>query len=105
MTTLPNPFLSSAVLPPGAADGGTARAPAHAQPEERGPAPPNNRKLLEEITREYVAAHPPKDDWRDIHEIFHHARILMREEHRFVLDKDAFLAAIEDVPLFLRRSA
>jgi hypothetical protein len=38
-----------------------------------------------------------------IHEIFHHARKLM--DHRFVLDEQAFMEAIEPPPLFLQRTA
>jgi hypothetical protein len=45
------------------------------------------------------------DDIGDIHEIFHHARKLVADDHRFVLDEVAFADAIEPMPLFLQRAA
>jgi hypothetical protein len=37
-----------------------------------------------------------------INEIFFYARKLIAEDRRFVLDEAAFMAAIDEVPLFLR---
>jgi len=53
---------------------------------------------------------PAANDWNPeaagatdhIHEIFVGAEKL--DEHRFVLDEEAFVAEVEDVPLFLRRT-
>ena len=49
------------------------------------------------------------DDIGDVHEIFYYARRLIneqaRDEHRFRLDVTAFMEAIEEMPLFLRRTA
>jgi hypothetical protein len=43
-----------------------------------------------------------------IHEIFHYARKLCREsnavDRRFVLDEAAFMAELDEPPLFLRRA-
>ncbi len=39
-----------------------------------------------------------------IHEIFHYARMLYADDHRFVLDEQAFMEAIEPPPLFLQRA-
>ena len=39
-----------------------------------------------------------------IHEIFHFALKLYEDDHRFVLDEEAFLEAIEPPPLFLQRA-
>jgi hypothetical protein len=41
-------------------------------------------------------------DISDVHEIFYHARKLVDDDHRFVLDEQAFMEAIEEMPLFLR---
>ena len=39
-----------------------------------------------------------------ISEIFHYARLLCADDHRFVLDEQAFMEAIEPPPLFLQRA-
>jgi hypothetical protein len=39
-----------------------------------------------------------------IHELFHFARKLIDEDHRFILDEEAFMAEIEPLPLFMQRA-
>lgn len=43
-------------------------------------------------------------DISDVHEIFYHVRKLITEDdkYRFVLDQQAFMEAIEPMPLFLQ---
>jgi hypothetical protein len=40
-----------------------------------------------------------------IHEIFHFARQLCEDDHRFILDERAFMEAIEPLPMFLQGAA
>jgi hypothetical protein len=40
-----------------------------------------------------------------IPEIFHWVRKLLKDDRRFVLDEGAFMAAIDEEPLFLRNTA
>ena len=53
-----------------------------------------------------VNASPPSQATAEqtnyINEIFFYARKLIAEDRRFVLDEAAFMAAIDEVPLFLR---
>jgi hypothetical protein len=42
------------------------------------------------------------DPISDIPEIFHWVRKLLKDDRRFVLDEGAFMAAIDEEPLFLR---
>jgi hypothetical protein len=48
--------------------------------------------------QEQVAASPIDH----IHEIFHYVRKLMKQPPRFVLDEAAFMAEVEEEPLFIR---
>jgi len=152
MSTLPNPFLNSAVINPRTAgsavassdlqprttaapiqssDGGVQESPASIPDyngvkspalvtahglsgkscplsrREAGPseAIPSN----EGRPSEAPASAPPKNpdagvlDATDcIHEIFHWVRKLMRGHQGFVLDEPAFMADVEEEPLFLR---
>jgi hypothetical protein len=45
---------------------------------------------------------PPSESISDIPEIFHWVRKLLKDDRRFVLDEGAFMAEIEEEPLFLR---
>ena len=53
---------------------------------------------------------PTSEDWNptDVGAIDHIAEIFIGadklDEHRFVLDEEEFMAAVEDVPLFMRRT-
>jgi hypothetical protein len=76
MSTLQNPFLSAELSPPTAE---TAPASNDWNPEDAG-----------------ATDH--------IHEIFHFARQLYADDHRFVLDEEAFMDAIEPPPLFIQRA-
>ena len=51
-----------------------------------------------------VGAAPDPQETNHIHEIFHFARRLYEDDHRFVLDEKAFYEAIEPPPLFMQRA-
>jgi len=106
MAQLPNPFLNSGVLVPetpgsaavNASPPSTAAAVAIYEPS-----------MTNGGDQETPASAPPKNpdasvlDATDcIHEIFHWVRKLMRGHQGFVLDQAAFMAEVEEVPLFIR---
>ncbi len=77
MTQLPNPFLNPSVISPRTEGSAVASKP-----------PP---------VADATAA--PTDH---IHEIFFYVRKLMKQQPRFVIDEAAFMAEVEEVPLFVR---
>ncbi len=114
MSTLPqSPFLSAD--PPLSAD----TAAALSQPRDAA-AKPTPEEIGLETAYNYPSGPPQKEDqgapapedWNPedagatdcIHEIFHFARRLYDDDHRFVLDEQAFMEAIEPPPLFLQRA-
>ena len=115
MTKLPNPFLNSAVTTPRTA-GSTAdseyRLQNVARPDataERDPHPISEPTSSTGGPQETPASAPPKNpdagvlDMTDcINEIFFYARKLMKQPPRFVLDEAAFMAEVEEEPLFIR---
>lgn len=111
--SLPNPFLSAdpptAETAPASNDwnpedagvndscGGVERRHAkQAQPSFDGS--PGNGSVATT-----VGLAPGPQETNHIHEIFHYARKLYDEDHRFVLDEGAFMEAIEPPPLFMQR--
>lgn len=56
-------------------------------------------------TEDAVSISAASSDISHIHEIFFYARKLMKSSPRFVLDEAAFMAAIDEPPLFLQRQA
>jgi hypothetical protein len=102
---MPNPFLNSAASFP-AAVGSAAATPC---PQPRAAAAPievSADEILElqpagtEVAASVrTAASDPTDC---ISEIFFYARKLMKQPPAFVLDEAAFMAAIDEEPLFLR---
>ena len=106
MAQLPNPFLNSAVINPRTA--GSAVASSDLQPRATA-APFAEPSMTNGGEPGTPASAPPKNpdagvlDATDcIHEIFHWVRKLMRGHQGFVLDEPAFLADVEEEPLFIR---
>jgi hypothetical protein len=101
-TILPSPFLSAGQhpLPTETAAAAVASPPAAAAGPI--PDPPSNEGRHQGASTDDDWNPEPVDATDHIHEIFHHARKLM--DHRFVLDEQAFMDAIEPPPLFLQRA-
>ena len=115
MTQLPNPFLNSSVISPrtevSTADS-ECRLQNVARPDataERDPHPISEPPSNEGRPSEAPALDAPNTHENAgalgtefIHEIFFYARKLMKQPPAFVLDEAAFMADVEETPLFLR---
>jgi len=97
-TILPSPFLS-AEQHPLSAETAAAESQPRATAAEVLPDPPSNEGRHQGALAADDWNPQPADATDCIAEIFIGADNL---ESRFVLDEEAFLAAVEDVPLFLR---
>ena len=103
MSTLPqSPFLSADL--PLSADTAAALSQPPDAAAELLPDPPSNEGRYQGASTDDDWNPEPVDATDHIHEIFHHARKLCDEDHRFVLDEEAFMEAIEPPPLFLQRA-
>jgi len=134
MTTLPNPFIQFAEVKPSSAISAAAPSPPASQDgaaasnsrsaleaampaesaagpvlaDSRDPAADQFQSPMAMEVIEEAPAVPPNTiagATDHIHEIFHFARKLAADDHRFVLDEAAFMDAIEPPPLFLQHIA
>lgn len=109
MPALPNPWISdSAVSPSSAADTAvTLTSPKPGVTANQSPSSTGGQQETPAAVASNPAAAGVTDrfgsDISDVGEIFHFARKLC-EPTRFVLDEVAFMEAIEERPLFLRRA-
>ena len=110
MSVLPNPFDFNSVGHSAPAPTGSAAASQVLQPQAAaaqiqvsdGAASLPSSPLEEMEPGEVHAPSDPLVHINHIPEIFHYVRKLMKQPPRFILDTDAFMAEVEEVPLFVR---
>ena len=106
-TILPSPFLSAEQHPLSAETAAAAVASPPAAAAGLLPDPPSNEGRHQGApasTSTVTVAAGDAGATDHIHELFYYARKLCDEDHRFVLDEQAFMDAIEPPPLFLQRA-
>jgi len=108
MTQLPNPFLNSTALAPASVESAVAssdlqpRATAAQISTALSSTSSSDAKTDAVKTEGAVSVSTASSDIDCINEIFFYARKLMKQPPRFVLDEVAFMAEVEETPLFLR---
>ena len=107
MAQLPNPFLNSAVTTPRTAGSVVVSKPPPVADATAAPfAEPSMTNGGDQGTPASAPTKNPDAGVLDatdcIHEIFHWVRKLMRGHQGFVLDDLAFMADVEEEPLFIR---
>jgi hypothetical protein len=102
-TFLPSPFLSADRYPAAETAVASVTSPPAATAEVI-PEPPSNEGRHQGAP--VIDQNPFDAGATDcIHELFHFARKLIDDDHRFVLNEREFMEAIDPLPLFLQGAA